>query len=78
MPTIPTQTVALITGANKGIGFEVAKELAERGVLVLLGARDAERGQAAVDALLARGLPVAPVEIDVSDDESIARAARDR
>ena len=45
-------------------------------MLVLLGARDAERGQAAVDALLARGLPVAPVEIDVSDDESIARAAR--
>jgi len=74
---MPTQIMALITGANKGIGFEVATQLAGRGVLVLVGARDEVRGRAAVDALLARGFPVAPLQIDVTDDDSIARAARE-
>jgi len=77
MPTKPTQTIALITGANKGIGFEVATQLAGRGVLVLVGTRDEGRGRAAVDALLARGLPVAPLRIDVTDDDSITTAARE-
>jgi NAD(P)-dependent dehydrogenase (short-subunit alcohol dehydrogenase family) len=73
---MPAEQIALITGANKGIGFEVAKELAQRGVLVLVGARDETRGRAAVDSLLARGLPVAPLQLDVTDDDGIARAAR--
>jgi NAD(P)-dependent dehydrogenase (short-subunit alcohol dehydrogenase family) len=71
------QTIALITGANKGIGFEVATQLAGQGVLVLVGARDEERGRVAVDALLTRGLPAAPLQIDVTDDESITTAARE-
>jgi NAD(P)-dependent dehydrogenase (short-subunit alcohol dehydrogenase family) len=74
---MPTQTVAQITGANKGIGFEVATQLAGRDVLVLIGARDEERGRAAADALLARGLPAAPLQLDVPDDESITTAARE-
>ena len=75
MPNVPAETIALITGANKGIGFEVATRLAQRGVFVLVGARDETRGREAVDALLAQGLHAALVVIDVTDDDSIARAA---
>jgi NAD(P)-dependent dehydrogenase (short-subunit alcohol dehydrogenase family) len=68
--------VVLITGANKGIGFEVARQLAVQGSTVLLGARDATRGQAAVDALHAQGLhAVQLVVIDVTSQESIHKAA---
>lgn len=74
---MPAETIALITGANKGIGFEVATRLAARGVFVLVGARDETRGQEAVDALLAQGFHAAHALIDVTDDESIARAARE-
>ena len=73
---MPTENIALITGANKGIGLEVAKQLAQRGVVALIAARDEARGRAAVDALLALGLPVAPLRIDVTDEEGIASAAR--
>ncbi len=66
----------LITGANKGIGLEVARQLAARGMRVLVGARDAGRGQAAVDALHAEGLKeVELVELDVSSQASIDKAA---
>lgn len=77
MPAEKTEKIALITGANKGIGFEVARELVQRDVFVLIGARDETRGREAVDTLLAQGLPVALVQIDVTDDESIANAARE-
>lgn len=59
--------VALITGANKGIGLETARQLAAEGVIVLLGARDLARGEAAAEALKAEGLDVRPVKIDVDD-----------
>jgi NAD(P)-dependent dehydrogenase (short-subunit alcohol dehydrogenase family) len=74
---MPAEKIALITGANKGIGLEVTRQLAQRDVLVLVGARDETRGREAVDGLLARGLPVAPLHIDVTDDDSIATAARE-
>jgi NAD(P)-dependent dehydrogenase (short-subunit alcohol dehydrogenase family) len=74
---MPAQTIALITGANKGIGFEVATRLAQQGVFVLVGARDETRGREAVDALLAQGLHAALVVIDVTDDDSITTAARE-
>jgi NAD(P)-dependent dehydrogenase (short-subunit alcohol dehydrogenase family) len=68
------QKTALITGANKGIGFEVARELARLGRKVFLGARNAEAGKTAAAKLGKEG-DVTFVEIDVSNAESIARAA---
>ncbi|MVU82233.1 SDR family NAD(P)-dependent oxidoreductase [Nocardia sp. ET3-3] len=69
------KSTAFITGANKGIGFETARQLATRGMTVLLGARDPELGQAAVDKLRAEGADAHCVRIDVSDEESVAAAA---
>ncbi len=68
--------VALITGANKGIGLEVARQLAQKGMQVLLGSRIASRGQDAVNTLHAEGLSNAEfVELDVTKETSIAKAA---
>jgi NAD(P)-dependent dehydrogenase (short-subunit alcohol dehydrogenase family) len=69
-----TQKTALVTGANKGIGFEVARELARLGLRVFLGARNVEAGRAAADRLNTDG-SVSFVEIDVSKADSIQRAA---
>ena len=66
---------ALITGANKSIGFEAARQLLQQGYYVYLGSRDAQRGQQAVDQLHAEGLTqVEPLTIDVTDSASIASA----
>ena len=62
-------TVTLITGANKGIGFETARQLRELGHDVYVGARDVERGQQAAARLGARF-----VQLDVTDDASVAAA----
>jgi NAD(P)-dependent dehydrogenase (short-subunit alcohol dehydrogenase family) len=67
--------LALITGANKGIGLETARQLASQGVQVLLGARDSAKGQAAADLLKAAGLPVTFLLIDVTDEASVKAAA---
>jgi NAD(P)-dependent dehydrogenase (short-subunit alcohol dehydrogenase family) len=64
--------IIFITGANKGLGHEAARRLIGLGHTVLLGARDAERGQEAAAALGARF-----VQIDVTDDASVATAAAD-
>ncbi|GAA3078546.1 SDR family NAD(P)-dependent oxidoreductase [Pseudonocardia yunnanensis] len=69
------ETIALVTGANKGVGLATARQLAERGLTVLLGSRDAERGAGAAGELAEAGIVVRPVEIDVSDDASVDRAA---
>jgi NAD(P)-dependent dehydrogenase (short-subunit alcohol dehydrogenase family) len=69
------ETIALVTGANKGIGKEISRQLAARGILVLMGARDRERGEAAVADLRAQGLPVEFVQIDVTSQPSVDRAA---
>ncbi|MEV4108414.1 SDR family oxidoreductase [Nonomuraea sp. NPDC049695] len=63
--------VALVTGANKGIGFEIARQLAEQGITAIIGARDEERGRAAAERL---GVPY--VRLDVTDAESIGAAAK--
>jgi NAD(P)-dependent dehydrogenase (short-subunit alcohol dehydrogenase family) len=68
--------VAVVTGANKGIGREIVRQLAERGLVVYLGARDEERGQSAERALRADGLDVRFLHLDVTDEESVARAAK--
>jgi NAD(P)-dependent dehydrogenase (short-subunit alcohol dehydrogenase family) len=66
-PSVPNMTVTLITGANKGIGFETAKQLLELGHTVYIGARDVERGENAAAALGARF-----VQLDVTDDASVS------
>jgi NAD(P)-dependent dehydrogenase (short-subunit alcohol dehydrogenase family) len=68
-----TQPVALVTGANKGIGLATARQLADNGFDVLLGSRDADRGAQAVADLEA--LSIQPIVIDVTDDESVRTAA---
>jgi NAD(P)-dependent dehydrogenase (short-subunit alcohol dehydrogenase family) len=70
-------TTVLVTGANKGIGRETARRLAELGMTVLVGARDRERGEAAVASLRANSPDVHLVVLDISDEASIARAAAD-
>ena len=66
---------ALVTGANKGIGFEIARGLADADMTVWLGARDRHRGENAVEELRAEGLDVRLLVIDVADDDSVTRAA---
>ncbi|MCK2220927.1 SDR family oxidoreductase [Actinomadura sp. ATCC 31491] len=68
-------TTALVTGANKGIGYEVAARLAELGMTVLLGSRDRERGERAAEKLRAAGGDVRCVVLDVTDPGSIERVA---
>lgn len=68
------QRTALVTGANKGIGFEVARELARMGWRVFLGARNQEAGRTAAEKLRDGG-DVVFLEIDVSNDQSIRAAA---
>jgi len=64
-------TTTLITGANKGLGFEIARRLIAAGHTVWVGSRDAERGRHAAEQLGAR-----LVQLDVTDDESVAAAAK--
>jgi NAD(P)-dependent dehydrogenase (short-subunit alcohol dehydrogenase family) len=68
------QKIALVTGANKGIGFEVTRELARMGLRVFLGARNIEAGRAAAEKLQVDG-DVAVLEIDVSSADSVRNAA---
>lgn len=67
--------IALVTGANKGIGLEIARQLAEAGVAVILGARNLHRGQDAANDLEKTGLDVEAIKIDLTDEASIASAA---
>lgn len=67
--------VALVTGANKGLGLATARQLAERGATVLVGSRDLDRGETAAGTLRADGLPATVVQLDVTDGASVQRAA---
>ena len=69
------QTIALVTGANKGIGYEIAAGLGALGWSVGVGARDDERREAAVAKLRAGGADAFGVPLDVTDDASVAAAA---
>ena len=71
-----TKKIALVTGANKGIGLETARQLAEAGVTVLMGARDVTRGEAAARELSEAGLAVEAIEIDLNREETIPVAAK--
>jgi len=70
--TVSNKPVALITGANQGIGFQIAKELAANGFTVLVGSRDPHRGAAAASEI---GADAHAVQLDVTDHASIAAAA---
>jgi NAD(P)-dependent dehydrogenase (short-subunit alcohol dehydrogenase family) len=71
----PNESIALVTGANKGIGKEIARQLAAKGVFVLLGARNETRGRQAAADLRAAGLTVEFLQLDVTDQKSVDRAA---
>jgi NAD(P)-dependent dehydrogenase (short-subunit alcohol dehydrogenase family) len=66
--------VVVVTGGNRGIGFEVCRQLSEAGYQVVLGSRDAQRGQAAMARL--GHSEVHAVQLDVDDDKSVIAAAR--
>jgi NAD(P)-dependent dehydrogenase (short-subunit alcohol dehydrogenase family) len=66
---------ALVTGANKSIGFEVARQLAQKGVYVYLGSRNIENGIVAMQKLKAEGLNnIEAIQLDITDDESVKSA----
>jgi len=63
--------IALITGANKGIGFETARQLGKQGVSIIAASRNKERGIAAVEKLLAEGIDAEFLQLDVDNDAEI-------
>src|SRR5574337_1354025 len=75
-PQSVERKVALITGANKGIGFEIARQLGRQGMTVRLGARDEGRGQEAAEKLRADGVDARAIQLDVTSQETIQRAER--
>src|SRR5437867_9577855 len=79
---IKEKRIALVTGANKGIGFEVARDLARKGFHVFLGARNEKAGEAAAEKLRSEanrhsGVTVTFLKIDVSKPDSIRRATEE-
>lgn len=69
-----TKQIALITGANKGLGFEIARQLGKRGITVVIGARDERKGQFAADRLKSEGIDAHGLIFDVIHTPSIERA----
>jgi NAD(P)-dependent dehydrogenase (short-subunit alcohol dehydrogenase family) len=69
-----TSKIILVTGANKGIGFEIVRQLAKLGHTVILTSRDSEKGMAALQALKAENLTVHLLQLDITHQESINNA----
>lgn len=69
-------SIALVTGANKGIGLEIARQLGELGHAVRLGCRDMERGERAASDLRAQGIDAKVLQLDVGNDASVRAAAQ--
>lgn len=69
--------IALVTGANKGIGYEVARQLGKRGITILVGARNETLGSEAAEQLKAEGVDAKFVRLDVIEQTTIERAAGD-
>ncbi len=67
-----TNQIALITGANKGIGLEIARQLGKQGITVVLGARDTAKGQAAADTLKSEGIDAHTVKLEVTHPNDVA------
>jgi NAD(P)-dependent dehydrogenase (short-subunit alcohol dehydrogenase family) len=70
-----TKKVALITGANRGLGFETAKQLGEKGITVILAARQLSAAEAAAAELTAQGIEAYGIQLDVTNPEQRAAAA---
>lgn len=66
-----TNKTAIVTGANRGIGFEVSRQLAKNGFIVIMGSRDTEKGKIAERQLIDEGLKVKFLQVDVSEQESV-------
>ncbi len=66
--------IALVTGANRGLGLETSRQLGKRGVKVLIGARDLAKGDLAVETLRNEGIDAEAIQLDVSDAASITAA----
>ncbi|TSD63297.1 SDR family oxidoreductase [Inquilinus sp. KBS0705] len=71
-----TQKIALITGANRGLGFETAKQLGEQGVTVILGARQLSAANEAADKLKQQGIDAYGIQLDVTNDADRKAAAK--
>ena len=67
--------IALITGANRGLGFETARQLGRKGITTIVGARDAAKGEQAAERLRDEGIDAHAVELDVTSGESVRAAA---
>ena len=72
----PTKRVAVVTGANRGIGFETCRQLAKKGIHVILTSRDEAKGKAAAEKLQAEELDVSYYPLDVTNSESVQRLAQ--
>jgi NAD(P)-dependent dehydrogenase (short-subunit alcohol dehydrogenase family) len=71
------EKIAFITGANRGIGFEVARQLGRRGMAIMIGARDPQRGTEAALTLRGEGLDAHHVRLDVTDERTICAAVQE-
>jgi NAD(P)-dependent dehydrogenase (short-subunit alcohol dehydrogenase family) len=69
--------IALITGANRGIGLATARKLGQKGVTTLVGARDPDGGKRALELLQGDGVDADALELDVTDEETITAARED-
>lgn len=72
-----TKKIALITGANRGIGFETARQLGQQGIKVLLAARSLEKASEAAETLKSENLDIEPILLDVDDAQTHESAAKE-
>jgi len=66
--------IAMVTGANRGLGFEISRQLGKKGITVLMGARNSEKGEQAAKTLRGEGLETHAIALEVTDSASIASA----
>jgi NAD(P)-dependent dehydrogenase (short-subunit alcohol dehydrogenase family) len=74
--SVQTKKVALITGGNKGLGFETARQLGASGITVLIGARDDAKGEAAAAKLKSEGIDARAIKLDVANPADVKAAAK--